>query len=338
MKAALALFARYLAHIAFALFLIATSGSCAAAQTCDSGADLEAATKSAIENVAQRYFSMSVQGDVAGLKANAIPQVAANFASIEQAVVDNKKYFAEGAPTIAATYLLDASQSKGILQHTDFYCGIYNSPQRVGLSIPNLPAGRYAVVIQKLSGDKDPIMLTMILQDMGGGSWKLAGYYPRITSIGGHDGQWFLNRARDFKAKNQLRNAWFYYLTAWNLLAPVDFMSTPLLDKIAEEMEPVRPGDLPSRETPMNLSASGKVFKVTELAPVPVGSDLSLRVRYETADASNSALAYQDNVAVIKAIVAKYPELRDAFDAVIARAIDRSGHDYGSLLAMKDVK
>ena len=43
-------------------------------------------------------------------------------------------------------------------------------------------------------------------------------------------------------------------------------------------------------------------------------------------------------MAVIKAIVAKYPELRDAFNAVIARAVDNSGHDYGSLLAMKDVK
>ena len=88
----------------------------------------------------------------------------------------------------------------------------------------------------------------------------------------------------------------------------------------------------------MTLSANGKVFKITELAPVPVGDDLNLRVRYETADASNSALAYQDNMAVIKGMVAKYPELREAFNAVIARAVDSSGHEYGSLLAMKDVK
>jgi hypothetical protein len=43
-------------------------------------------------------------------------------------------------------------------------------------------------------------------------------------------------------------------------------------------------------------------------------------------------------MAVIKGIVGKYPELRDAFNAVIARAVDSSGHEYGSLLAMKDVK
>jgi hypothetical protein len=32
------------------------------------------------------------------------------------------------------------------------------------------------------------------------------------------------------------------------------------------------------------------------------------------------------------------PEVRDAFSAVIARAVDTSGHDYGSVLPMKDVK
>ena len=41
---------------------------------------------------------------------------------------------------------------------------------------------------------------------------------------------------------------------------------------------------------------------------------------------------------MIKALVAKYPELRDAFYAVVARAVDDNGHDYGTVLPMKDVK
>ena len=61
-------------------------------------------------------------------------------------------------------------------------------------------------------------------------------------------------------------------------------------------------------------------------------TNLNLRVRYESADAGNNALAFQDNMAVIKAIVAKYPELRGAFNGVVARAVDSAGHDYGSLL------
>lgn len=327
---------RRASYLLLSFLLIAAWSSRAIAQTCDSGTDLNPATKSAIESAAQRYFTMSTQGDVAGLKANAIAAVAGNFTGIEQAVVDNKKYFGEGQPVVTGTYLLDASQLKDA-QRADFYCGIYNSAQRVGFSVPDLPAGRYAVVIQKVSGDKDPVTLTMILQEMGG-NWKLAGYYPRLNAIGGHDGDWYLTQARQFKAKNQLHDAWFYYLTAWDLLAPVNFMSNPQLDKIAQEMESSRPADLPSAQSPLDLSVAGKVFKITELAPVPVGNDLNLRVRYQSADASNRALAFQDNMAVIKGIVGKYPELRDAFNAVIARAVDSNGHEYGSLLAMKDVK
>jgi hypothetical protein len=41
---------------------------------------------------------------------------------------------------------------------------------------------------------------------------------------------------------------------------------------------------------------------------------------------------------LIKALVAKFPELHEAFAGVVARAVEPSGRDYGSLLAMKDIK
>ena len=192
--------------------------------------------------------------------------------------------------------MLDASQAKGALPRADFYCGIYNSPDRLVFSISNLPAGRYALVMQKIAG-KDPITLTLILQDVSG-AWKLAGYYPRLDAIGGQDGQWYLAKAREYKSKGQLHNAWFYYLTAWDLMAPVNFMSTPQLDKIADEMQSARPSDLPGNGNPLNLAANGKTFKVTEMVAVPVEDNLDLRVRYETADASNTGVAFQDNMAV----------------------------------------
>lgn len=308
----------------------------ATAQTCSSGTELNSATAAAINGAARQYFDMSTRGDVAGLKANAIPAVAGNFGGIEQAVVTNKSFLAQAQPRLAGTYLLDATQSKGALQQAEFFCGIYNSPDRIGFSIPNLPAGRYAVVIQKVEG-KNPITLTLILQDLGG-SWKLAGYYPRLNAVGEHNGEWYLAKARDYKAKGELHNAWFYYVTAWDLIAPVNFMGTPQLDKLADEMQAARPNDLPSNQAPLSLSAGGKFFSVTELAPLPIESNLDLRVRYNSPDASNSGAAFQDNMAVSKAIVAKYPELRDAFFAVITRAVDNNGHEYGSVLPMKDIK
>ena len=203
--------------------------------------------------------------------------------------------------------------------------------------IPNLPPGRYAVTIAKVTG-KAPITLTLILEDAGKANWKLGGYYARLNSVGGHDGQWFLTKAREFKEKGQPLNAWLYYLTAWDLLAPVDFMSTPQLDKLSDELQASRPPNLPNVTAPLELSAGGKSFKVAELAAVAVGPDFDLRVQYETPDASNPALASQDNSAMMKALLAKYPELRDAFTSLIARATDSSGHEYGTLTLMKDIK
>ena len=307
------------------------------AQECFSGTEVDAPTGRAVESAAQQYFNMSAQSDVAGLKANALPDVAANFGGIESAVIANKQYFAQGKPSETRIFVLDATSSKTTWQRADFYCGIYNSPDRVGFSIPNLPPGRYAITIAKVTG-KDPVTLTLILADDGKNSWKLAGYYVRRNSIGEHDAQWFLSKARDFKAKGQMLNAWFYYLTAWELLAPVDFMSTPQLDKVTDEIQASHPSDLPNAGAPLELNAGGKSIKVEELAAVSVGPDFDLRVKYVTPDASNPALASQQNAVIMKALLTKYPELRDAFTTIIARATDNAGHDYGTLTPMKEIK
>jgi hypothetical protein len=111
-------------------------------------------------------------------------------------------------------------------------------------------------------------------------------------------------------------------------------MSTAVTDKLYDESETVKPADLP----PFDLAANGKTFKLTAMFPLAVASDFDLVVKYESASVASAALTYQDNVAVIKALVAKYPELREVFDGVIARAVEPSGRDYGSMLLVKDVK
>jgi len=36
--------------------------------------------------------------------------------------------------------------------------------------------------------------------------------------------------------------------------------------------------------------------------------------------------------------VTKFPELREAFDDMVVRAVEPSGRDYGSMMPMKDIK
>jgi len=319
------------------LLLLAVVGG-VHAQTCYTGLEIDAPVAQAVGAAAQQYFQLSAKGDVAGLRANAMPEIAASFSGIEQAVMANQPYLAEGQPSDTRIFLLDASDAKAALQRADFYCGIYNSADRIVFSIPNLPPGHYAVTIAKIVGEH-PITLTLIVQEGEKNSWKLAGFYARRNSIGAHDGQWLLSKAREYKGKGQRFNAWFYYLTAWDLIAPVDFMGTPQLDKLSDEIQAARPVDLPSATAPLKLSAGGgKTFLVADMAAVPVPGDLDLRAQYTTPDATNPILATQDNVAVSSALLAKYPELRDAFGAVIARALDSDGHSYSTLTPMRDVK
>ena len=317
--------------------MLATLALRASAQECFSGSEIDAATAKGLTAAAQHYFELSAQADLAGLKASALPEVAGNFGSIERAVVNYHLLFAQGQPSEMRMFLLDASNSTTTWQRADFYCGIYNSPDRVGIAIPDLPPGRYALTIAKVLG-REPITLTMVLRDAGNGSWKLAGYYARLNAMGGHDGRWFLDKAHEYKEEGKAHNAWFYYLTAWDLMAPVDFMSTPALDKLSDELQAARPTDLPSPDAPLLLSASGKTFKVAEFSALPINGELYVRAQYETPDAATPALAAADNVAVTKALLAKYPELREAFGGVIARATDPAGHDYGTVTPMKDVK
>jgi hypothetical protein len=162
--------------------------------------------------------------------------------------------------------------------------------------------------------------------------------YIRPASLAGHDSQWYLTQAQQYKAKGETHNAWFYYLTAWDLAAPVQFMSTRKLDKIADEMQSARPADLASPQQPLQLSATGKTYNITQLFAVPLADGLGLVVKYQVPDVSNSSAAYNDNVAVMKALLAKYPEFREAFVSVVARAVAPNGQDYGTLLAMKDIK
>jgi len=69
-----------------------------------------------------------------------------------------------------------------------------------------------------------------------------------------------------------------------------------------------------------------------------VDNDLDVLVKYRMPDVSNTQKTFDENMAVIRAIVARYPEFREAFAGVVARATEPSGRDYGTLLAMKDVK
>jgi hypothetical protein len=324
----------------FVFFLVFVAGlSLAHAQTCLTEGDMDAPTRTALVSTATRYFDMAARGDSASLRQNAIASVAGDFTGIETAVKDNQPNFAGAKADARAPFLLKA-EGKAPLERAEFLCGVFGANGQTANSaefvIPNLPPGDYGIVPLDVATSKGPYVVTFVLQQQGS-DWKIGGFYVNVP-VKGHDGKWFADQARAYKAKGQNHNAWFYYLQARQLMVPVPFMDTQATDKLDEEFQNVKPADLPGANT-VDLAAAGKTYKLTALFPLAVGQDLDLIVKYQSADVSNTAKTFEDNAAVMKAlVVAKYPELRDAFDGVVARAVEPSGRDYGSLMPMKDIK
>ena len=320
----------------FATFLLLIMAlSTASAEECKLASDMDAGTRSALDNTAQNLYQMAAGGNANGMAQASIPGIAANVAAIQAALNDHKADFGTSA-TVRNTYELDAP-GNGPIANAEFFCGIFNSPQRVSFEVPNLPAGRYGLVIMDAHDGKEPMWVSFMLMQSGA-QWQMAGFYPRPGSLLGHDGGWYLNQARTYKSKGELFNAWFYYSTGWDLSSPVPFMSTSGLDKLSQEVQDARPKDLPTPDSPMKLAAGGKVESLTEMFAVPVTDGLALVVKYQSPDISNAGQTYQDNVALISALVGKYPQFREAFTSIVARAVAPSGQDYGTQLAMKDVK
>jgi hypothetical protein len=346
-----------------ALVLAATSP--ALAQSCLAAGDMDPIVRSSLESAAQRYFDMAAKGDVFSLKQNAIPSLASNFTAIETAVVDNRPNFEGAHATVRPPFLLKADGTQPIA-HAEFLCGVFNAQGQTRDSavfvINNLAPGTYAVVIVDAHGAKGPYTLSLVLQQVGT-DWKLGGFYAKAAEIAGHDAVWFMDRARQYRSKGQNRVAWLYFLQARDLIVPVPFMSTMMTDKLYDEIQAVKPADFPvdgkkvplvtavgppqgnivqhqqpQQGTEQYTGAQAKTVMLTSIFPLAVGDELDLVVKYESPDVSNTTRTFQDNVAVIKGLVAKYPELRDAFTGVVARAVEPSGRDYGTLLAMKDIK
>jgi hypothetical protein len=308
------------------------------AETCKESDEIDSATRSAIETTAKSFLGMSVGGDVAGLRAASIPSLAASFGGIEQAVLDNKGGLS-GAAVIHKTYLLDVSGTARV-ERAEFYCGVFgangNTPNSAGFVLSNLAPGRYALVFIDVTGAKGPYMLSEILQQVGG-AWKLAGYFAKSGLVGGHNADWYAQKAREFKQKGQGRNAWFYFLEARDLAAPVPFMSTLKLDKLYEEALQVRPGDMPT-DGQVTITMGTRPVKMLAAFPIVINDQLALVVKYQSADISNTAQTFQDNTGLMQVLVTRYPELRDGFSAIVVRAVAPDGQDYGTLLAMKDIK
>lgn len=331
--------AQWFQRLAFTTCLLFSS--MALAQECSQAGEIQPAVRTAIDNAATQFIQYASRGDVQSIRQRSIPALANSFGGVQESVTRDKGQLGEQV-TIRRDYLLDASKATAPMPRAEFFCGVYGSnghtPSSASFVIPNLDPGTYALVLTNANGGKIPYMVTLVLQNVQN-QWKLAGYYPKPQEVSGHDAVWYVQQARAFKRKGELHNAWFYYVLAWEMYSPVDFMSSLQLDKLSNEIQSARPADMPGAQPMPLAAANGRTYNLIQEFAVPDDKgQLSLVAKYQATDVSNTAQAFQDNTTVMKALVEKYPELRSAFSGIVARATTANGQDYGTLLAMKDIK
>lgn len=307
------------------------------AQDCRQDKEIDAPIYSAITNAASQYLQMASRGDAASLRAASMPILSNSFDGVAQSVVQYKEGLV-GSARVHHVYLLDASTFTG--ERAEFFCGVYgatgHTARSTSFSIPGLPQGRYALIVQEVASAKGPHMLTLILQQQAT-EWKIAGFYLKPMTVNGKNAQWFVDQAQQYQKNGDKLTAYLYYYQAWDLVSPVNFISTQTLDRLGQLIQETRPADVPA-DQPVQLAANGRTFSVTQMFPVVDQDKLALVVKWQAADLNDTAKLFQDNTAVMKALVAKYPSLRQSFQQIVARAVAPSGQDYGTALPVDQIK
>ncbi len=320
--------------------LLCAPPQAAHAQICSTRAEMGEAEHSAIQVAAVRLFNLVARNDVAALRQAAIASVAQDFGGIESAVQAHGEILSGRPPVLNEAFLLETNGTD-VLPRANFYCGVYRTPDLMGFTFDQLAPGRYAVALFEAKTSPVPYFVTLILKQeavkTSAAAWKMAGLYIKAKTLLGRDGAWYLEKARAYAARGQNHNAWFFYLTARDLLAPVPFLGTPLLDSLLDEQQALRTTDLPT-DAPVTFSVGGRNYRITQVFPVAAEDRFLLVLRHEVPDISDHAAVDALNLALGRAFFARYPEYREAFDGVVARAVEPGGRDFGSLLLVKDLR
>jgi hypothetical protein len=283
------------------------------AASCKTQSQMTSAQRDALSNAGRAVAENLQSGDVHTLQANTIPAVAADFAGIADSANTLKPLVQGAAITIDSLYLLDASAEPAGAPRTDFYCG---TPVVV-LNFNSLPAGMYALVILHATGVPQPQQIALILSPTPEGRWMLAGFFSKPMTQAGHDGLWYWTSARKYAERKMNWDAWFYYRTAAFFLDPVEFMSSPNLEKLQHEQEKVQPDTLPGTK-PLVLDAHGSNFQVTSIDTSASLGALDLDVYYAPDDAQAARLrdppsARKQVTDLMTALLTLHPELQEAF-------------------------
>jgi hypothetical protein len=289
------------------------------AVSCTTQAELQPQDRNALAAIGQRMAIAILQQDYSTLQAQLLPAIAAQWDGIHGEVELGAPLVKGGQPQIQSIYLLDASAQTETADD-QFFCSNASGSLTVTANMHALPPGKYAVVLADSAGAPlgGQIGLIVVWDPTGSpAAWKLGGVSVRQGIVDGHDGVWYWTRARSLATTGAPWSAWYSFDMARYLLLPVDFLSSPNMDKLNREQTQLK--DVPG-PFPLSLEDGPRNWKIDAVRIDTTLREADLSVTYESLGISDPAASRTEAIAVLTAFLKAHPELRANFHGMWAVA------------------
>lgn len=312
------------------------------AVTCTTQSGMQQADRQAILQTGNSVAEAVTTNNLDALQASILPAVTGDWDGIKSVAQSARSLISGGTITWSNAYLLDATDLKETAD-AQFFCTNSDSASTVTINLRSLPPGRYALMIGDSVGAPMAGQVALILgvDSTANGKWKLGGLFAREGAVDGHDGIWFWSRARAISENkaapvNAAWSVWFSYDMARWLLIPVDFVSSPHLEKLNHEQ--TQNGTNPADSLPLTVSGDGgKSWHVTAIHVDTTLHHDDLGITYEGTGISDPAAARSEAIAVMSALLKLHPDLRENFHGLWAYAEKDGQRTFAIELAMHDI-
>lgn len=300
----------------------------AKAASCTSQAELPAQDRDALVAAGGRLAVAVAEQDFATLKAALLPAVASDWQGIHDEVEAAAPLMKGGQVRLNNLYLLDAENLTEPAD-TQFFCTNASGSLTVAITLKALPPGRYALLLAEATGAPLDGQLGFILAwDDASGAWKLGGLTIRPGAVDGLDGVGWWKRARELAGTDQAGSsevkpdawsAWYAYEAARALLLPVDFLSSPNLDKLNTEQAAIP--NSPQGAFPLTIADGERNWKIDSVRLDISLLHADLAVAYESTGVTDPAAQRTEAIAVLSAFLKARPGLRQNFHGLWAYAV-----------------
>ena len=290
------------------------------AASCTSQAELTPEDRGTLASIGEQMSDAVLRQDTSALQSILLPALSGQWDGIRGAVEQAAPLVKGGKVQLRNLYLLDASTLTAPAD-TQFFCSNQNGTMTVTISMRSLPPGRYALVLSDAVGATLGGQMAFVLawDQTGAPGWKLGGFSARQGDFNGHDAVWFWTRARELSQSNLPWAAWYCYDAARYLELPVDFITSPNLDKLVQEQSQVKGG--PTDDSfPYSVKSGDRTWKIDSVRLDGSLHEPDLGVTYESTGSTDPAVTRTEAIAVLGALLKAQPGLRENFHGMWAYA------------------